>query len=210
VTTLIEDGAVVLFQGDSITDTGRNRTDGDSIGTGFVMISASWFSALYPERKVRFVNRGWGGNRAKDLEARWQRDCLDLKPTWVTIMVGVNETWRAFDSNDPTTTEAYEKSYRNILTAVRDKLKARLVLMEPFVLPYPEDRKTWRNDLDPRIEVVGRLAKEFEAILVPLDKIFAEAVKKREPSFWAADGLHPTPAGHALIAQSWLRAVQAI
>jgi lysophospholipase L1-like esterase len=210
MTVLIENGALVLFQGDSITDAGRSYDDGNSLGGGYAMMAASWFSARYPERKGTFLNRGMSGDRAKEMEARWRKDCLDLKPAWVSIMIGINDTWRAFDSNDPTSTEAFEQSYRHVLTSTRAKLTAKLVLMEPFVLPYPEDRKAWRRDLDPRIAVVHKLAQEFDAIMVPLDRIFAEAIKKREPAYWAGDGVHPTLAGHALIAQSWLKAVKAI
>jgi lysophospholipase L1-like esterase len=206
---LIEDNASVLFQGDSITDAGWNRQDPASLGGGYAMMAASWFSALYPEKNVVFLNRGISGNRARDLEARWQADCLDLKPTWVSIMIGINDTWRRYDSNDPTSTEAYEKSYRAILTLTRNRLKANLILIEPFLLPVPEDRKPWRVDLDPRLHVVRTLAREFGAVLVPLDGIFAEAAARREPAFWAPDGVHPSPAGHALIAQSWLKAVKA-
>jgi acyl-CoA thioesterase I len=210
MTVLIENGALVLFQGDSITDAGRNYDDGASLGGGYAMMAASWFSAQFPDRNVSFLNRGVSGDRAKEMESRWQKDCLDIKPAWVSIMIGINDTWRAFDSNDPTSTEAFETSYRNVLATTRATLKARLVLMEPFVLPYPEDRKAWRRDLDPRIEVVHKLAEEFDAIMVPLDRIFAKAMKKREPAYWAADGVHPTLAGHALIAQSWLKAVKAM
>lgn len=208
--SLIEDKAIVLFQGDSITDAGWVRDDPNSLGGGYAMMAASWFEAMYPAKGVKFLNRGVSGNRASDLEARWQKDCLDLKPNWVSIMIGINDTWRRYDSNDPTSTEAFEKSYRNILVQARNKLDARLVLIEPFVLPVPEDRKQWRIDLDPRIHVVRSLAIEFKAILLPLDGIFAAASAQRPPAFWAADGVHPSPAGHALIAQSWLKAVKAL
>ncbi len=206
----IEDGATVLFQGDSITDAGRNRFDPHALGSGYAMMVTAGFSARHPEKQVRFINRGVSGNRVRDLEQRWKKDCLDLAPTWVSIMIGINDTWRAFDRNDPTATSDYEKAYRNILTTARDALRARFILIEPFVLPFPEDRLAWRSDLDPRIEVVHKLAGEFEAVLVPMDKLFAEAAKRREPAFWAPDGVHPTLAGHALIAQSWMHAVGAI
>lgn len=208
--TVIENDARVLFQGDSITDAGRVAEGPDGLGSGYAMMAASWFQAMYPEKNVTFLNRGLSGNRAKDLEARWQKDCIDLKPTWVSVMIGINDTWRRYDSNDPTPAEAYEKSYRNILQQVRSSLHAGLVLIEPFVLPVPEDRKQWRMDLDPRIHIVRRLALEFRAILVPLDGVFAAAATQRPPAFWAADGVHPSRAGHALIAQSWLRAVKAL
>ncbi len=208
--SLIEDGAVVLFQGDSITDAGRVRNT-DDLGSGYAMIAASWFQALYPEKRVRFINRGIAGNRIPDLQQRWQNDCLELRPTWVSILIGINETWRRYDSADPTTVEVYEAGYRTLLESVASTLpQVRLVLGEPFVLPVPDDRRAWREDLDPKIDVVRRLAREYRAILVPYDGIFAQAATRREPAFWAADGVHPTPAGHALMAQAWLHAIRAL
>jgi len=210
LSALIEGGDVVLFQGDSITDALRSREDDENLGFGYAMMAAAWFSALHPEKRVRFVNRGIGGNRAKDLAARWKEDCLDLKPDVVSIFVGINDTWRRYDSNAPTSAESFEKSCREILTRVKDKLGARIIMLEPFVLPVPEDRIRWREDLDPKIAVVRALAREFDAVYVPLDGIFAQASAIREPAFWAPDGVHPSPAGHALIARAWLRAVGAI
>ena len=127
----IEDGAVVLFQGDSITDCGRSRKNLDDLGSGYAMMAAAWIGAMYPELSIRFVNRGISGNRAKDLQNRWQEDCIDIQPTWVSIMIGVNDTWRAFDSNDPTSPAAYRDAYEAILADVRDRLGARMVLIEP-------------------------------------------------------------------------------
>ena len=208
--TLIEDGALVLFQGDSITDAGRSWQDDSNLGQGYAMMAAAWFSALCPEKGVRFINRGIAGNRIKDLRARWQQDCLALRPDWLSIMIGINDTWRRYDSGDPTSVRAFEDDYRAILESVRQNLKARLILCEPFLLAVPPDRRQWREDLDPKIEVVRKLAGEFAAILVPLDDIFAQAATRRQAAFWAPDGVHPTPAGHALIAQAWLRAVGAL
>ncbi len=213
MSSLIEDGAIVLFQGDSITDADRYRyadNGPSSMGYGYVMMISAWFSALYPEKAVRFINRGIGGNRAIDLRSRWQEDCLDLHPTWVSLLVGINDTWRRYDSNDPTSTEEYESAYRTILEQTSAKLNARLILCEPFVLPVVDEQATWREDLDPKIAVVRRLSREFKALYLPLDGIFAQAATQREPAFWASDGVHPTSEGHALIAQSWLRTVKAI
>ena len=159
---------------------------------------------------MRFVNRGISGNRVKDLRARWDKDCIDLKPDWVSILIGINDTWRRYDSNDPTSVDSFEADYRHILERVKNELDAGLIICEPFVLPFPEDRNAWREDLDPKIAVVRKLAREFEAIFIPLDGILAAASAVREPAFWAADGVHPTPQGHALIAQAWLKAVGAI
>lgn len=210
MSTIIGSQDRVLFQGDSITDAGRSRSDDGDLGTGYAAMVAAWFAALYPEKRVTFINRGISGNRAKDLRARWQSDCLDLKPDWVSILIGINDTWRRYDSGDPTSASDYEANYRAILESVRENLpSARLILLEPFVLPTP-DRAAWREDLDPKIDAVRRLARTFNAIYVPLDGLFAAAAAQRDPAFWAGDGVHPSLAGHGLIAQAWLRALQAI
>lgn len=210
MSTFIGDHQVVLFQGDSITDAGRSRSNDDDLGQGYAAMVAAWFSAQYPEKQVRFINRGISGNRAKDLRGRWQEDCLNLKPDWVSILIGINDVWRRYDSGDATAASVYEENYRAILQSIKQNLSARIIICEPFVLPVPPDRANWREDLDPKIFVARKLAREFNAIYVPLDGIFAAAASQREPAFWASDGVHPAPAGHALIAQSWLKAVRAI
>lgn len=205
----IEDQAVVLFQGDSITDCGRNRETGADLGKGYALMTAGLFQSKYPEKQVKFINRGISGNRVKDLQNRWQQDCIDLKPTWVSIYIGINDTWRRYDRNDPTSTESYAAGYRDLIVQTKEKLDAKLILIEPFVLPVPEDRKNWREDLDPKINVVRELAREFNALYVPLDGLFAQASTQASPAYWAPDGVHPSPAGHALIANAWLNVVNA-
>lgn len=205
----IEDRAVVLFQGDSITDAGRVRTDDSDLGQGYAMMAASLFTARYPEKEVTFLNRGISGDRVINLQQRWQEDCLDLKPTWVSILIGINDCWRRFDQNEETTADQFAQSYREVLQRTTETVGANLILLEPFVLPYPVDRKRWREDLDPKIHAVRELAREFQALYIPLDGLFAQAAAKRQPSFWAADGVHPSLAGHALIANAWLAAVGA-
>ncbi|SDF20861.1 Lysophospholipase L1 [Fontibacillus panacisegetis] len=207
---LLNDNDVVLFQGDSITDWGRNREDGASLGVGYSLMVASRVGHLYPEKNITFLNRGIGGNRTIDLLERWDKDCLELKPNVLSIMIGINDTWRRFDNNENTPVEQYEARYRDLLQRATDKLDVKLIMMEPFVLPVPEDRKLWRADLDPKIHVVRELAREFGAVLVPLDGLFAEASTKADPAFWTPDGVHPSPAGHGLIAEAWLKAVGAI
>jgi lysophospholipase L1-like esterase len=204
---MIKPGSIVLFQGDSITDCQRKKDLSGDLGRGYALMAAGLFQSKYPERNVKFLNRGISGNRVKDLEARWDEDCLELKPDVVSIYIGINDTWRRYDRNDPTSTEQYAAGYRRLLERTKAGLDARIVLVEPFVLPVPEDRKAWREDLDPKIQVVRELAREFGARLVPLDGLFAQASMRAEPAFWAPDGVHPSPAGHALIAQAWLQAI---
>ncbi|MCE5197342.1 MAG: SGNH/GDSL hydrolase family protein [Armatimonadota bacterium] len=198
---------IVLFQGDSVTDCGWDRNDPNSLGAGYPLLVASWYQAMFPEDDVVFLNRGISGNRVCDLQGRWKEDCLDLNPSLVSILIGINDTWRRYDSNDPTSTEAYEAGYRDILTRTVETLDSQIIMIEPFLLPSPEDKQVFREDLDPKINVVRKLAREFGATLIPMDGIFAQAAVKRVSEFWSPDGVHPTMPGHALIAQSWLDAV---
>lgn len=199
---------LVLFQGDSITDAGRSREDDSQMGAGYASLLAAWLSAQWPQGGLRFLNRGISGDRACDLEARWTRDCIDLQPDWVSILIGINDTWRRYDSGTPSDIGAFEQTYERLLTRVRDESAARVIILEPFVAPVTPEQDTWREDLDPRIQAVRRVARTFGAFYVPLDGLFAAASVHRGPSFWASDGVHPTPAGHALIAQHWLRTLQ--
>ncbi|MFB9330932.1 SGNH/GDSL hydrolase family protein [Paenibacillus aurantiacus] len=198
---------VILFQGDSITDCGRNYKEAASLGVGYPYFIAAELGRLYPELNLTFYNRGISGNRVVDLEQRWEQDCLALNPTVVSIYIGINDTWRRYDNNDPTSTEQYYDGYRRLITSTLDRLDARLVLIEPFVLPVPEDRKGWREDLDPKIAAVRELAQEFKTAYVPLDGLFAQASMKTGPAYWAGDGVHPSAAGQSLIAKAWLEAI---
>ena len=206
-----EKNDVIVFQGDSITDWGRDHEDASSLGTGYALMVAARLGHMFPEKDLTFFNRGIGGNRAVDLQERWDKDCLDLKPTWVSIYIGINDTWRRMDSGEETTAEQFEASYRDLIERTRKSAPGvKLVLIEPFVLPVPEDRKEWRVDLDPKIHIVRELAREYGALLIPLDGLFAAASVKAESSYWAPDGVHPSPAGHALIADAWLKTVGVI
>jgi len=202
VTVSLAPGALAEFIGDSITDCGRRDDAPRGLGTGYVRLLADRLA----ERKVRVVNRGISGNRAVDLLARWRPDCLDLRPDLLTVYIGINDTWRRYDSGDATSAEAFEATYRQLLTSAAASLSAPLVLMEPFLLPVTDEQRSWREDLDPKIAAVGRLAKEFGATLVPLDSILTAAVTAEGPAALAHDGVHPTPTGHELIATAWLTA----
>ncbi|MBC8078802.1 MAG: SGNH/GDSL hydrolase family protein [Gorillibacterium sp.] len=205
----LEPNAIVLFQGDSVTDCGRERGNNENLGVGYANFIAAEIGCTYPDRGITFLNRGIGGNRVVDLQERWEEDCLRLSPTWVSILIGINETWRKYDDNDPTSTEQYYEGYRKLLQRTKDHTDANFILLEPFVLPTSQDRLMWREDLDPKIQAVRALAREFQALYVPLDGMFATASTKVDPLYWAEDGVHPTRSGQALIAKAWLEAVQA-
>ena len=200
----IRSGTTILFQGDSITDADRNRRKAHDLGTGYVMMVAERFLAKHPEVNVRFLNRGISGDRVRDLRKRWEKDCLSLRPDVVSILIGVNDTLGTFFWGEPTSIESFEEDFVSILNLTRKNLDAQIVLLEPFLLSLSKEQIVLRQDIDARIKVVRKLAKEFKTDLVQLDLIFSEAAKVKTPEFWSMDGVHPTPAGHGLIAESWL------
>lgn len=167
---------------------------------------AAQMRTTHPGAALTFVNKGISGNRAADLAARWQRDCLDLRPDWVSILIGINDCWRRYDSHDPTPVEVFEKHYRDILERTRQQ-GIGIIICEPFVLPHPADREAWREDLDPKIHAVRKLAREFGDRFVPFDGIFASYSVLQPPVFWASDGVHPSKAGHTLMADWWIKTV---
>ncbi len=196
----------VVFFGDSITDCGRDRqaiSPNVGLGSGYAMLAAAQILSDDPGGNWQFWNRGIGGNRIYDLEARLQSDVLDLKPDMVSILIGINDTWRRYDSGTTSSIEDFTESYRRILSALNDN-GIGVMMLEPFLLPVPEDRRAWRADLNPRIEASRDLAREFSVPYLPLDGAFAAASTQAPPDFWLPDGVHPSLAGHGLIATAWL------
>jgi lysophospholipase L1-like esterase len=202
-------GTTVLFQGDSITDAKRVRKDGNSLGAGYPAKVAGIWENIFPGSELRFLNRGISGNRAKDLLERYQADFHALKPDLVSILIGINDTWRRYDSNDPTSTEKYKENYRTLLENIkRDLPGATIVIIEPFLLNSDPAKNRWREDLDPKIHAARQLAKEFADVFIPMDGIFARyAVEGVNEVDMSADGVHPTPQGHSIIAAEWLKAL---
>ena len=190
----------ILFQGDSITDAGRTGGDPAGLGNGYPKLVAE--RLCDPNWDV--VNRGVSGNRVRDLVNRWKEDCLVLRPDVLTILIGINNCWRKYDSNDETPIADFERDYVFLLDQVRANTEAKIILMEPFVLPYPDDRRTWRETLDPEIQTVRALAREYKTRLIPLDALFAKASLEYGCAALAADGVPPTELGHRLIADAWL------
>lgn len=192
---------MILFQGDSITEAGRGKAT-NQLGTGYVKIIAE---SIDPSKKLQFLNRGIGGNKIRDLKYRWKSDCLDLEPNVVSILIGINDVVGRYLWSKPTATRSFEEDYRTILEQASDVLGAKLVLMNPFIICKTKTQKIQKNLLKEKINVIELLSKEFNASLIPLDKIFEEETKILAPTLLSTDGIHPTQIGHTLIAQSWLK-----
>jgi len=199
-----DDTVTVLFIGDSVTDCGRRDDPDRNLGHGYVRLVDEAFLAGGTPAAV--VNRGVGGDRVRDLAARWEKDALAVAPTLISVMVGVNDTWRRYDDNDPTSAERFEADYRDILSRLPGRDEMALVLMEPFLLPVTPAKAKWRDDLDPKIAVVRALAAEFGAVLVPTDE-YLNGLDLPAAEI-AADGVHPTELGHQLIARLWLDTIE--
>jgi acyl-CoA thioesterase I len=186
----------ILFIGDSITDSGRVDDAPDFLGDGFVRVVAE----RLPDRRI--INAGIGGNRAVDLRDRWHIDVVEQRPEVLSVFVGINDTWRRFDSNDPTSAATFEVNYRACLADLGGA--STLILIEPFVLPVVEEQELWHEDLGEKRAVVARLAAEFGAGFVPLQSLLGAAAKDYGAGTLAGDGVHPTEFGHRLIADAWL------
>ncbi len=203
---------VIVFQGDSITDADRDRNpmhadSPNAFGSGYVNLIAAQLLHEQPGA-LQIYNRGVGGDRILDLYARWKAECINLNPDLISILVGVNDTWHEFINRNGVSVERYETVYRDLLIDTRTKLpQVRLVLCEPFVLLHGEVTEAWLPDIARRQQVVKRLASDFDAVFVPFQAALDAAVHRAPPSCWLVDGVHPTAAGHHLLAQTWLDCV---
>lgn len=204
---------VLLFQGDSITDANRRRNgaapnQSPSLGTGYALIAASAVLADEPATNWSVYNRGVGGDTVRDLTDRWDTDALALTPDVLSILVGVNDYWylRADDRNS--TPERYEQAYRALLDRTRTAVPGvSLLLGEPFVLPGGTGvNEEWREGLRPYRDAARRIATDYDATWIPYQSVFDDAIEDAPGPYWAEDGIHPTPAGHARMADAWLTA----
>lgn len=197
----------ILFSGDSITDVGRNREDPASLGAGYPLLIAARLGARQPGAYT-FRNTGVSGDRVVDVYARIKRDCWNLEPDLVSILLGINDVWHELGSRNGVDAERFYRVYRMLAADTRERLpQAKLLLMEPFVLPGDSTREGWEyftREVPLRAQAVRQVAEEFSALYLPLQTILDEHCKAASPDYWLVDGVHPTPAGHQLIAEAWL------
>lgn len=208
----LKENDIILFQGDSITDGGRGRNcDPNHIhGHSYQYIIGAELTADNIEKNIEFINRGNSGDRITDLYARWKEDCLNLNPTVLSILIGINDmifNWEHKSGSDP---ERYEKIYRLLLDEVLSQNPDTLiVIMEPFFGDKPE------NDLDAYFksgigayqEKARKVANDYNAVFVPLQDLFDFYREKTDIYKLLWDGVHPTTAGHELIARRWKECV---
>ena len=201
----------LLFQGDSITDAGRDKRNFYDLGAGYPKFAAEMLRDQNPDTAFEFVNLGISGNRTGQLFDRLYPDAISLQPDVISILIGVNDIWHRCPPNRiMTTDEQIELNYREILKNIRKHTNAKIVILSPYLLDS-ENVRELKNDLGTLLPIVRRLADEFADAYVPLDELFDEALKNQPaPMYYSPDGVHPNENGAKFIAEHYVHAVNKI
>ncbi|KAK8887661.1 hypothetical protein M9Y10_038714 [Tritrichomonas musculus] len=204
--------STVLFQGDSITDCGRTKKKTE-FGFGYPAKIISIYQALYPDSNVKFVNRAVSGDRVRDLLQRYKSDFLEIHPDFISILIGVNDTWRRFDRDDPCPIDRFEKEYDELLTKITNDMPNTIImLITPFLLDNDPNKKCYHPDLNEKIEKVKELANKYKCLLFDYDSILREKIESKEytQESVSKDGVHPTDFGQSLLAIEYLKRLKII
>ncbi|HEY6082971.1 MAG TPA: SGNH/GDSL hydrolase family protein [Chitinophagaceae bacterium] len=207
---------VILFQGDSITDMGRNRSrkdanDNSGLGPSYPFIAASELLFKYPGKNLQIYNRGISGNVVPQLIARWQEDCIDLKPNVLSILIGVNDYWHTLGGGGyKGTIQSYREDYKKLLDTTKQALPdVKLIIGEPYAVPGVKAvDNSWFPAFSEYQQTARELADSFGAVFIPYQHIYEQAQKLAPAVYWTRDGVHPDTAGDALMAHAWLEAVK--
>ena len=207
---------VILFQGDSITDAGRKKTDMDAnsqsaLGGGYAHLAAADLLYQFPSLNLKTYNKGTSGNKVYQLAERWDADCLALKPTVLSILVGVNDFWHTLVNNYTGTLDTYKNDYKSLLNRTLQALpNIKLIIGEPFALKNVKAvNDTWYPAFDGYRQAAKDIAAEFNAVFIPYQSIYEKALKQAPASYWTTDGVHPSVAGTQLMAAAWLQTIKA-
>lgn len=199
----------ILFQGDSITDAGRDRRNYHHMGNGYPKFAAELISAAHPELDIEFINFGISGNRTGQLFDRLYSDAIAFQPDVISVMIGINDVWHRYGAGRvATTNQQIEANYRAILTSLKEKTNAKILMISPYLLDC-DDKEEIRRDLTSVLEIIRTLADEFADVYIPLDKHFEEALKTApEKLYYSADGVHPNENGAKFIAKLYAEAIE--
>ncbi len=213
----IQKNSVILFQGDSITDGGRSRealkaNDAWGFGTGYANYAATKLLGENPEKNIQIYNRGVSGHKVFELANRWQEDCIDLKPDVLSVLIGVNDYWHTMTHDYKGTIETYLTDFNALLEQTKKSFpNISLIIGEPFfVKGGTAIQESWHDKLTPYRVAAKAVADQHEAIFIPYQEIFNDALKIAPVSYWAADGVHPSMSGSYLMGEAWLKALKSI
>jgi acyl-CoA thioesterase-1 len=207
---VLKPNQTIVFIGDSITDAGRLQRAYRPFGNGYVNFTANYLVAKYPQLNFRIFNTGINGNTVRDLERRWERDCLSYKPDVLSVLIGINDLWRILTAGrekQGVEVQEYESTYRKLLASVGQQGDYQLVLMEPFMFCDNAENEMFRR-LPAYINAVHNLAEEFDAVLVPLQSAIDEKIRTVASDKWSDDMVHPYQWAHSWISQRWIEATK--
>ena len=199
----------ILFQGDSITDAGRDRRNYHDLGPGYPKYAAEALREAYPDVDFEFINFGISGNRTCQLFDRLYEDAIAFQPDVISILIGINDIWHRYSASRIATTDLQiETNYRAILERLKKETNAKIVILAPYLLDADMDADL-RADLARLLPIVRKLADEYADVYIPLDTLFDEAMKTQpEPLYYSGDGVHPNPNGAAFIGRLYAEAVK--
>jgi lysophospholipase L1-like esterase len=205
----------ILFQGDSITDWGRKKTETEPnsfamLGNGYAYLSAADLLLNNPDKNFKIYNKGVSGNKVYQLADRWETDCLAIKPNVLSIMIGVNDFWHTLTNGYTGTIETYRTDYKKLLDRTKQALPdVKFIIGEPFAVKGVKsvDDK-WYPKFNEYRAVAKEIAADFNAPFIPYQAIFDEAIKTAPGIYWTNDGVHPSVAGANLMAHAWLKMVK--
>ncbi len=199
----------ILFQGDSITDAGRDRRNYHDMGNGYPKYASALIKEAHPDMDLEFINLGIGGNRTDQLFDRLYPDAIALDPDIISILIGINDVWHRYgNARIATTDEQLELNYRTILTEIKTKTHAKIMMIAPYLLDC-DNKEGIREDLKTALPIIYKLADEFADVFIPLDKHFEEALKTQpEPQFYSGDGVHPNANGAEFIGKIYAEAIE--
>ncbi len=198
----------ILFQGDSITDANRVRECAEHHnGHGYPTLVSARISYQYPG-KYKILNKGIGGDRVVNLLERINRDIINLTPDYMSILIGVNDVWAGIRFQDGTPADVYEEVYGLVIKETKKSLPdIKIAVLGPFVLESQSNKEYYtqfRKGVEERAAAAKRIAEKYGLTYIPLQEKFDEAAEQSgNTADWLADGVHPTSAGHELIAREW-------
>jgi lysophospholipase L1-like esterase len=211
----LQENNIILFQGDSITDAGRNKdtktpNTSPTMGSGYVLQAAGQLLFQYAGLNLTIYNKGISGNKVYQLSERWDNDCINLKPDVLSILIGVNDFWHTKSGGYKGTVKTYEDDYRKLLQRTKNALPSvKLIIGEPFAVKgIRAVDDSWYPEFNKYREAAKKLADEFNAVFIPYQQVFDEAQKKAPGVYWTHDGVHASLAGAKLMADAWMQAIK--
>ena len=210
---LLEKNDFLLFIGDSISDYNRARPSGevshDGWGGSYVADVGALLGCMYPELHIRVTNMGISGNQVRHLEERWETDVMEKKPDWVSVLIGINDVWRQFDSplqtEEHVYPEEYEKTYGELIQETLPRVKGMILITPYFMEPNKAD--PMRARMDEYGAIVKKLAEKYGQTFIDLQAAWDELFRHMHPCNIAWDRIHPNHVGCVYIANQILKAV---